>query len=87
MPSRTYTRGRCPRCSAPHPAEPITPPGHVPLLHRPRDHPAPLPRQTGGEAFAHALTQQSFYETITTGRGPTTWETTVTARMPYANLT
>ncbi|MEU8204297.1 GntR family transcriptional regulator [Streptosporangium sp. NPDC049046] len=47
--------------------------------------PAPTPKQTVGEAFVHALTQPSFYETITSGRGPTSWETTVTARMPYAD--
>ncbi|MET8054836.1 GntR family transcriptional regulator [Streptosporangium sp. NPDC005286] len=47
--------------------------------------PAPTAKQTVNEAFVHALTQTSFYDTITSGRGPTTWETSVTARMPYAD--
>ncbi|MFC4895767.1 GntR family transcriptional regulator [Streptosporangium amethystogenes subsp. fukuiense] len=47
--------------------------------------PAPTTKQAVNEAFVHALTQTSFYDTITSGRGPATWETSVTARMPYAD--
>ncbi|WP_165781377.1 UTRA domain-containing protein [Streptosporangium minutum] len=47
--------------------------------------PAPTATQGGAEAFVHAFAQPSFYETITNGRGPTTWETIVTARMLYAD--
>ncbi|MEU4835845.1 GntR family transcriptional regulator [Streptosporangium sp. NPDC023615] len=47
--------------------------------------PVPAPKPNVADAFVHAFTQPSFYDTITSGRGPTTWETTVTARMPYAD--
>ncbi|GAA3080418.1 GntR family transcriptional regulator [Streptosporangium carneum] len=34
---------------------------------------------------AYGITSLGFYEALTKDRGPVTWETTVTARMPYAD--
>ncbi|MEV0422571.1 GntR family transcriptional regulator [Streptosporangium canum] len=44
-----------------------------------------MPDPTAKQTLAQAFAPQPFYDSITEGRGPTTWETTVTARMPYAD--
>ncbi|WP_433256053.1 GntR family transcriptional regulator [Streptosporangium sp. CA-135522] len=44
-----------------------------------------MPDPTINPSLVQALAPQSFRDVIIDGRGPTTWETTVTARMPYAD--
>lgn len=44
-----------------------------------------MPNPTAQPTLIQALAPHPFYDSITEGRGPTTWETSVTARMPYAD--